>query len=79
MTLYIFNWQNDGLGRLRTEHLALPGQPFATESSPIRLGEAVRLKVSPQADRLDAVNPFIGYGAATASNAWSGRRRAMPS
>ena len=56
--LYISNWQNDGLGRLRTEHLALPGQPFAAESSPIRLGQAVRLKVSPQADRLDAINPF---------------------
>ena len=50
-------WQNDGLGRLRTQHLALPGQPFAAESSPIRLGDAVRLKLSPQADRLDAVNP----------------------
>ena len=56
--LYISNWLNDGLARLRTEHLALPGQPFATESSPIRLGDAVRLKLSPQADRLDAVNPF---------------------
>ncbi len=56
--LYISNWQNDGLGRLRTEHLALPGQPFATESSPVRLGQAMRLQVSPLADRLDAINPF---------------------
>lgn len=54
---YLFSWQNDGLARLRTEHLALPGQPFADESSPIRLGDAVRLKLSPQADRLDAINP----------------------
>lgn len=54
---YLANWLNDGLGRLRTEHLALPGQPFATESSPIRLGDAARLQLSPQADRLDAINP----------------------
>jgi Tol biopolymer transport system component len=54
---YLSNWRNDGLSRLRTEHLALPGQPFATESSPIRLGDAVRIKLSPQADRLDAINP----------------------
>jgi hypothetical protein len=58
MDVYISNWLNDGLARLRTEHLALPGQPFATDSSPIRLGNAVRLKLSPQADRLDAANPF---------------------
>lgn len=56
--LYISNWQNDGLGRLRTEHLALPGQPFATESSPIHLGNATRLRLSPQADQLDAANPY---------------------
>jgi hypothetical protein len=56
--LYISNWQNDGLGRLRTEHLALPGQPFAAVSSPVRLGDATRLRLSPQADQLDAANPF---------------------
>jgi hypothetical protein len=54
---YVGAWQNDGLGRLRTQHLALPGQPFADSSSPIRLGDAVRLRLSPQADRLDATNP----------------------
>ena len=54
---YLFGWQNDGLARLRTEHLALPGQPFADSSSPIRLGDAARLPLSPQADQLDAVNP----------------------
>jgi len=54
---YVGAWQNDGLARLRTEHLALPGQPFAAESSAVRLGDAVRLKLSPQADQLDAVNP----------------------
>ncbi len=59
-------WLDDGLERLRSQHVALPGQPFATESSPIRLGDAVRLKLSPQADRLDAVNP--------AHWLWSGNR-----
>jgi Tol biopolymer transport system component len=54
---YLSAWQNDGLARLRTEHLALPGQPFATEASPVRLGDAVRLRLSPQADCLDAINP----------------------
>ncbi len=55
---YMRGWQNDGLARLRTEHLALPGQPFATQASPVRLGEAVRLALSPQAEQLDAVNPY---------------------
>jgi Tol biopolymer transport system component len=50
-------WLDDGLERLRAQHIALPGQPFATESSAVRLGDAVRLKLSPQADRLDTVNP----------------------
>jgi Tol biopolymer transport system component len=44
----------------------LPGQPFAAESSAVRLGDAVRLKLSPQADRLDTVNP--------AHWLWSGNR-----
>jgi len=59
-------WLDDGLERLRAQHLALPGQPFAAESSSIRLGDAVRLKLSPQADQLDAVNP--------AHWLWSGNR-----
>ncbi len=55
--LYLGNWHDDGLARLRTEHLALPDQPFATPSSSIRLGDPVRLKLSSQADQLDAANP----------------------
>jgi len=56
--LYISNWLNDGLGAAAHRAPGLARPPFATESSPIRLGDAVRLKLSPQADRLDAVNPF---------------------
>jgi len=59
-------WLDDGLERLRAQHIALPGQPFAAESSAVRLGDAVRLKLSPQADRLDTVNP--------AHWLWSGNR-----
>jgi hypothetical protein len=59
-------WLDDGLERLRAQHIALPGQPFATESSAVRLGDAVRLNLSPQADRLDTVNP--------AHWLWSGNR-----
>lgn len=50
-------WRADGLQRLRSEHLALPGQPFATSDSPIRVSPARRLDLSPAASRLDEVNP----------------------
>lgn len=55
--VYLQGWHDDGLARLRTQHLALPGQPFATETDPVSLGDPVRLPLSPQADGLDAVNP----------------------
>ncbi|MBN1888523.1 MAG: hypothetical protein JW850_11055 [Thermoflexales bacterium] len=55
--LRLWGWQNDGLARLRTEHLALPGQPFATDDAPACLGEAARLSLSPKADQLDGANP----------------------
>jgi hypothetical protein len=52
-------WDLDGLERLRSQHLALRGQPFANESSPIRLGPARRLDtLPPAAQRLDEVNPY---------------------
>jgi hypothetical protein len=59
-------WLDDGLERLRAQHVALPGQPFAAESSPIRLGDAVRLNLPVQADQLDTMNP--------AHWLWSGNR-----
>jgi hypothetical protein len=64
--LSVTYWLDDGLERLRAQHIALPGQPFATGSSAVHLGDAVRLKLSPQADRLDSVNP--------AHWLWSGNR-----
>lgn len=54
---WLANWAEDGLTRLRSEHLALPGLPFATEDAPIRLGPARRLDLAPAAERLDEVNP----------------------
>jgi hypothetical protein len=51
-------WRIDGLERLRSQHLALPGLPFAGEDAPIRLGQARRLEaVSVAAHRLDEANP----------------------
>lgn len=50
-------WRADGLQRLRSEHLALAGQPFAGPGSPILLGPARRLDLHPAANRLDEVNP----------------------
>src|SRR5574341_1463650 len=54
---WLAGWREDGLQRLRSEHLAFPGQPFATANSPIRLGPARRLDLSLAANRLDEVNP----------------------
>jgi len=54
---WLANWAEDGLTRLRSEHLALPGLPFATQNAPIRLGSARRLDLAPAAERLDEVNP----------------------
>ncbi len=52
-------WQVDGLERLRSQHLALPGQPFAGPQTPIQLGMARRLDdIAPAAQRLDEVNPY---------------------
>jgi len=52
-------WQVDGLERLRSQHLALPGQPFAGPEAPIHLGPARRLEqLAPAAQRLDEVNPY---------------------
>lgn len=52
-------WQVDGLERLRSHHLALPGQPFAAADAPIQLGPAQRLEgLSTAAHRLDEVNPY---------------------
>ncbi|MCS6909040.1 MAG: zf-HC2 domain-containing protein [Anaerolineales bacterium] len=50
-------WTEDGLQRLRSEHLAFPGQPFATEASPIRLGAVRQAQLHPDANRLDEANP----------------------
>lgn len=50
-------WTEDGLQRLRSEHLAFPGQPFATEASPIRLGTVRQAQLHPDANRLDEANP----------------------
>jgi hypothetical protein len=55
--LWMANWREDGLARLRSVHLDLPGQPFATATSPIQLGPARQLALSPEANRLDEVNP----------------------
>lgn len=54
---WLSGWREDGLQRLRSEHLDFPGQPFADESSPIRLGDARRLDLHPAASRLDEANP----------------------
>lgn len=50
-------WTEDGLQRLRSEHLAFPRQPFATEASPIRLGAVRQAQLHPEANRLDEANP----------------------
>jgi hypothetical protein len=55
--LWLGGWMEDGLERLRSEHLALPGQPFATEASAIHIGPARLLDLHPAANRLDEVNP----------------------
>lgn len=50
-------WRNDGLERLRSEHLAFPEQPFASAAAPVQLGPAQQLNLHPQANRLDEANP----------------------
>lgn len=50
-------WTEDGLQRLRSEHLAFPRQPFATEASPIRLGAVRQASLHPDANRLGEANP----------------------
>jgi hypothetical protein len=54
---WLAGWREDGLQRLRSQHLAFPGQPFATDASPLRLGLARRLDLDRAANRLDEVNP----------------------
>lgn len=54
---WLAGWREDGLQRLRSEHLAFPEQPFATESSSIRFGAVRRLDLHPQTHRLDEANP----------------------
>lgn len=54
---WLSGWREDGLERLRSDHLALPGQPFAGEDAPIRVGPAQVLPLPAAANRLDEVNP----------------------
>jgi Tol biopolymer transport system component len=52
-------WRNDGLQRLRSIHVELPGQPFATDQAGVQLGTAQYLEtLSPDAQRLDEANPY---------------------
>jgi hypothetical protein len=55
--LWLSGWREDGLERLRSQHLAFLNQPFATADSPIRIGPASALALHPAANRLDEVNP----------------------
>ena len=55
--LWLAGWRDDGLQRLRSQHLDFPGQPFADESSPIRFGAVEKLDLHPEANRLDEANP----------------------
>jgi Tol biopolymer transport system component len=55
---WLSGWRSDGLERLRSQHLALPGQPFARPDAPVRVGAARRIdRLSPAANRLDEINP----------------------
>jgi hypothetical protein len=55
---WLAGWRNDGLERLRSQHLALTGQPFAGPADPVAVGPAQRLNaLSPAANRLDESNP----------------------
>jgi hypothetical protein len=54
---WLGGWRADGLQRLRSEHLALRGQPFAGPEASIRLGSVRRLDLHPSANRLDEANP----------------------
>jgi hypothetical protein len=55
---WLAGWRQDGLQRLRSDHLALVGQPFPTAGSPLQVGPARQLSaLSPAANRLDEVNP----------------------
>jgi hypothetical protein len=54
---WLAGWRADGLERLRSEHLAFPGQPFATNTSPIQLGAVQQISLHPEANRLDEANP----------------------
>lgn len=38
-------WRYDGLGRLRTEHVALTGSPFASDGAPLRLSAPAPLQL----------------------------------
>ncbi|MGQ0602243.1 MAG: zf-HC2 domain-containing protein [Anaerolineales bacterium] len=55
--LWLAGWRDDGLERLRSQHLDFPGQPFADSSSPIRFGAVQKLELHPLANRLDEANP----------------------
>ncbi len=54
---WLAGWRADGLERLRSQHLAFPEQPFATETAPLRLGAVQALALHPEANRLDEINP----------------------
>ncbi|MBL8058630.1 MAG: zf-HC2 domain-containing protein, partial [Anaerolineales bacterium] len=54
---WLGGWREDGLERLRSQHLAFPAQPFATAEAPIQVGPVRRLDLHPQANRLDEANP----------------------
>lgn len=54
---WLGGWREDGLERLRSEHLDFPGQPFASAASPVQIGPARRLELHPRSNRLDEANP----------------------
>jgi WD40-like Beta Propeller Repeat len=55
---WLAGWRSDGLERLRSQHLALTGQPFARASDAVGLGPARRLEaLRPAANRLNETNP----------------------
>jgi hypothetical protein len=55
--LWLAGWRDDGLERLRSQHLDFPAQPFADASSPIRFGAIEKLALHRDANRLDEANP----------------------
>lgn len=54
---YQGDWRYDGLGRLRTEHRAFPGLPFADATTPLHLASPERLALAPAAEALGSGAP----------------------